>query len=184
MSYDLSEHRHRFAVWAAARAAQRGFTTVGNLRAALESTDIRKSLALPETFQSSVAQFDKLHAGWCSAIQAFLNDRSIPNATYGRAAKLVAVYLKATVVLGDACNTPLGHNAHPPIDRILLRALASSDELKSPHKHTWASVNWTELDDSAYRELIGQLRTVIPAGAPFWSIEKYWQPSDSGDDAL
>ncbi len=107
MSYDLSEHRHRFAVWAAARAAQRGFTTVGNLRAALESTDIRKSLALPETFQSSVAQFDKLHAGWCSAIQAFLNDRSIPNATYGRAAKLVAVYLKATVVLGDACNTPV-----------------------------------------------------------------------------
>ena len=25
---------------------------------------------------------------------------------------------------------------------------------------------------------------VVPAGAPFWSIEKYWQPSDSGDEAL
>jgi len=41
MPYDLAEHRHRFAVWAAARAAQRGFTTVKNLRAALQAADIR-----------------------------------------------------------------------------------------------------------------------------------------------
>jgi hypothetical protein len=34
------EHRHRFAVWAAARAAQRGFVTVEKLRDALEATDI------------------------------------------------------------------------------------------------------------------------------------------------
>src|SRR2546425_8459467 len=113
MSYDLDEHRHRFAVWAAARAAQRGFTTVGNLRAALESTDIRKSLFLPPTLQSSAAQFDKLHEGWCSAIQAFLDDRKIRDASYGRAAKLVAVYLKASIILGDACDTPFGRNAHP-----------------------------------------------------------------------
>ena len=44
MSYDLSEHRHRFAIWAAARASQRGFTTVENLRNALESTDIQDVL--------------------------------------------------------------------------------------------------------------------------------------------
>lgn len=131
-----------------------------------------------------MAQFDKLHEGWCSAIQAYLDDRKIRDASYGRAAKLVAVYLKATIILGDACNTPLGHNAHPPIDRILLHALASSDEVKSPHKHAWAQTNWTELDGPAYRELIDQLRAVVPVGAPFWSIERYWQPSDSSDEAL
>jgi hypothetical protein len=38
--YDVFEHRHRFAVWAAARAAQRGFVTVEKLRDALEATDI------------------------------------------------------------------------------------------------------------------------------------------------
>jgi len=184
MSYDLDEHRHRFAVWAAARAAQRGFTTVGNLRGAIESTDMRKSLSLPVTLESSAAQFDKLHEGWCAAIQAFLSDRKIPEASYGRAAKLVAVYLKSRIVLGDASNTPLGRNAHPPIDRILLHALASAEEVKSPHKRAWTQTNWTELDGPAYRELIGQLRAVVPAGAPFWSIEKYWQPSDSGDEAL
>jgi hypothetical protein len=34
--YTIDIHRHNFAVWAAARAAQRGFTTVENLKAALE----------------------------------------------------------------------------------------------------------------------------------------------------
>ncbi len=184
MNYDLAEHRHRFAVWAAARAAQRGFTTVTNLRAALESTDIRKTLSLPTTLQCSASDFGNLHHRWCSAIQAFLIDRQIHNATYGRAAKLVAVYLKSTVVLGDAPNTPLAHHAHPPVDRILLHALAASDEIESPYKHAWAKINWTDLDASAYRELIAQLRAVVPAGAPFWSIERYWQPSDGVDDAL
>jgi hypothetical protein len=183
MSYDLNEHRHRFAVWAAARAAQRGFTTVGNLRAALECTDIRKALLLPATLRISASEFDKQHERWCSAIQAFLGDRKIRDASYGRAAKLVAVYLKVAIILGDASNSSLASHAHPPIDRILLHALASSDEIKSEHKRAWTTINWTDLDGPRYRELIGQLRAVVPVGAPFWSIERYWQPPD-GDEAL
>jgi hypothetical protein len=42
MSYDLTEHRRRFAAWAAARGAQRGFTTVDSLRDALENCGIRE----------------------------------------------------------------------------------------------------------------------------------------------
>jgi len=184
MSYDLSEHRHRFAVWAAARATQRGFTTVANLREALESTDIRERLSLPATLQATSEQFDTLHDHWCIEIRRYLKDRKGLDATYGRAAKLIAVYLKACIVLGEASDTPLGRNAHPPIDRILLRALASSDEIQSANKGEWREINWTELDAPAYRELIAGLRRVLPAGAPFWAIEKYWQPSDRGDDAL
>jgi hypothetical protein len=59
VSYELLEHRHRFAVWAAARAAQRGFTTVANLRDALQATDIRRVLSDPETLQLSAFQFDQ-----------------------------------------------------------------------------------------------------------------------------
>jgi hypothetical protein len=183
MSYDLNEHRHRFAVWAAARASQRGFTTVENLRNALQATDIRRVLSNPESLQLSAVQFDDQHRNWCASICSSLSDSSIVNVTYGRAAKLVAVYLKATVIMGVGCDSSLGRNLHPPIDRILLKGLAASRSVTSPHKATWKSVNWTQLDQTAYDELIGQLRRVIPNGAPFWTIEEYWQPSDSSGDA-
>ncbi len=146
MSYDLPEHRHRFAVWAAARASQHGFTTVEPLRDALQATDIRKVLSAPQTLQLSALQFDALHRRWCSSICSSLGQRRIAKVTYGRAAKLVAVYLKAIV-----------------------------------HKAAWRSINWTQLNESAYGELIGQLRNAIPCGAPFWTIEEYWEPSDTGE---
>lgn len=184
MSYDLPEHRHRFAVWAAARASQRGFTTVGTLRDALQATDIRKVLAAPQNLHLSAAQFDALHRRWCSSICSSLSQRPIANVMYGRAAKLVAVYLKAIVIMGGDCNSSLGRNLHPPIDRILLHGLAKSGRITSPHKAAWRSINWTQLDRAAYEQLIGQLRGAIPEDAPFWTIEEYWEPSDTGDDAL
>jgi hypothetical protein len=81
MPYDITEHRHRFAVWAAARAAQRGFTTVRNLRDALQATDIQEILAAPSTFDISAAKFDEVHRRWCSAICSNLFDRQISKAT-------------------------------------------------------------------------------------------------------
>jgi len=182
MAYDLSEHRHRFAVWAAARAAQRGFTTIKNLRNALESTNIRGVLAEPETLQCSAKQFDTLHRQWCSDICADLRNRQVSQATYGRAAKLVAVYLKATVITGASWDTPFASSAHPPIDRILLQTLASSNRVASPHKAGWRAISWTKLDMTAYDELIGQLRAVVPAGAPFWMLEEFWEPSELESD--
>jgi hypothetical protein len=181
VSYDLSEHRHRFAVWAAARASQRGFTTVDRLRTALQVTDIRKVLSDPRTLHLSASQFDDLHRRWCSSICSNLSERRIAKVTYGRAAKLVAVYLKSTVIMGVGCDSSLGRNLHPPIDRTLLQALASSDRITSPHKAAWRSINWTQLDEAAYDQLIGQLRDALPHDAPFWTIEEYWEPSDTED---
>lgn len=131
MPYDPSEHRHRFAVWAAARATQRGFTTVKNLREAIQATDVRKMLAKPSTYEVSATQSDRLHCRWCSAISAHLAEKRISEAkaTYGRAAKLIAVYLKAIVIMGDRCDSSFGHNMHPPIDRILRQRLAASPRI-------------------------------------------------------
>lgn len=184
MSYDITEHRHRFAVWAAARAAQRGFTTVRNLRDALQATDIQETLSASSTLDLSAAQFDKLHRQWCSAICSSLIDRQISKTTHGRAAKLVAIYLKAIVVMGSWYDSPLARHMHPPIDRILLQSLAASDRITSPYKAAWRSISWTQLDEAAYEQLIAQLRGAMPAGAPFWMLEEYWQPSDSEDDTF
>jgi hypothetical protein len=177
VSYSLSEHRHRFAVWAAARAAQRGFTTINNLRHALEATDIRKVLATPGTLEISSAGFARLHRKWCSSICSSLSNRHIANVTYGRAAKLVAVYLKTVIVMGADADSAFCRHLHPPIDRVLMRALASS-AIESPHKAEWRFVNWTQLTATTYYELIRQLHETLPPNTPFWTIEEFWQPTD------
>ena len=182
VSYTLSEHRHRFAVWAAARASQRGFTKVQKLRKALEKSGIREVLAAPETRHLSAAEFDSLHRKWCSSIRLTLIEDGADkeSATFGRAAKLVAVYLKAIVIMSSDYDSSLGRNLHPPIDRILLQALAKSDRIKSAHQAEWGLINWTDLNESRYTNLIHQLRGVLPPNAPFWTIEEYWEPSKVG----
>jgi hypothetical protein len=44
------------------------------------------------------ASFDELHRAWCRSIIAHLASRHV-RATFGRAAKLVAIYLKSMVIL-------------------------------------------------------------------------------------
>lgn len=178
MIYSIDEHRHRFAVWAAARAAQRQFTTVGRLRGALEAAGIREALADPVTWDVSQVDFDTLHRTWCLSICAVLSQEGVAKVTYGRAAKLAAVYLKTMILMGEACGSPLGQHLHPPIDRILLQALATSPVVKSPHKSEWRKTSWTRLDEAGYYRLLDQLRAVLPEGAPFWRLEEFWQPSE------
>jgi hypothetical protein len=92
----------------------------------------------------------------------------------GRAAKLVAVYLKAMVVMGGDPETSLARVAHPPIDRILLQNLARAEELDSPHQRAWGGTNWTQLSEDAYYELIEQLCSCLEADEPMWHLERYW----------
>ena len=105
--YTLFRHRHNFAVWAAARASQRAFTTVKNLREALEGCGVVQALKEPSRWPSSAADFDALHRIWCRSICQHLCGIRVQNVTYGRAAKLVAVYLKAMIVAGGYDDTHL-----------------------------------------------------------------------------
>lgn len=174
MPYDHFEHRHRFAVWAGARATQRNFTTVDNLRDALESTTVRGFLLEPASFDIDAQSFEEHHRKWCNAIVEFLSNRRIANATFGRAAKLIAVYLKAMVVIGVHSQSRLAAVAHPPIDRVFLQNLASSKDIRSPYKSNWRATSWTKLDESSYYELVSRLRSVVPDSEPWWKLEQYW----------
>src|SRR5579884_4153845 len=120
-AYDLVEHRHRFSVWAAARAAQRKLkgATVDVLRDALEQSGVVAFINAP--FPALTEQsFDEQHRALCRSIVHYLASRGV-TASFGRAAKLVAVYLKGTVVLDSNANPTLARLVHPPIDAILLR---------------------------------------------------------------
>jgi hypothetical protein len=172
MPYQISEHRHRFSVWAAARATQRGFCDVDSLRKALEACGVREFLATPNFGDIDATRFDVVHRRWCRKVMDSLKEARIPNVTFGRAAKLIAMYLKSEVVLGPGFGTAFARIAHPPIDGILLGKLAASD-VNSEHKGKWARTKWTKLNAQQYYELISQLRRVDPE-EPFWKLERFW----------
>ena len=177
-SYTRFEHRHRFSVWAAARAAQRGFKggSVDALTAALESCGVSVYLSTSESLDTSQRKFDRLHRQWCRRIMKHLSGCGVQDATFGRAAKLLAVYLKSMVVIGSGARSNLAKTAHPPVDRILLRELARADDIEHPNQRAWAQVNWTELGEKEYYTLISQLRSCLKRGEPMWHLERYWHP--------
>jgi hypothetical protein len=115
MPYSIFEHRHRFSAWAAARAAQvRSGVKVRDFREALEKSGLTEFLKEPASKHVTQDEFEVLHRRWCSAIIDYLGTKGMRNIAYGRAAKLVAVYLKAMVVLGTDPDCELAQIAHPP----------------------------------------------------------------------
>jgi hypothetical protein len=174
MSYGIFEHKHNFAVWAAARATQRAFTTIENLKEALENCGIVEFLKTPESLNTGKEQFNDLHRNWCRSIVEHLRKRGVKNATFGRAAKLVAVYIKSMVVVGGFHDCTLARVAHPPIDRILLQNLANSPIAPSKQKMEWKEIKWTQLDEDRYYKLLQQLSSCLQKHEPMWSLERYW----------
>src|SRR5690606_23430641 len=101
MDYDIDEHRHRFALWAASRAAQRGLSggAVMALSTAIDCSSLPGTVRSDRSaWPSSATEFDDSHRHWCSEICARFLEDTANFLSYGRAAKLVAIYLKATVV--------------------------------------------------------------------------------------
>lgn len=126
---------------------------------------------LPDT----AAEVDARHRQWCGRILETLAARGIANSTYGRAAKLLAVYLKASVVLAGAHETPFGRLLHPPIDAILLRRLSSDSAHRSALRAPWRKTRWTKLDEDGYFQLVEEFRQVGLDQPAFWAIERYWE---------
>ena len=163
-NYSFAEHVHRFAVWTAARAVQRNFTKTEIIRKAIEQTELqnlffRKDISSPE-------QFDKFHEKTCDKlITEFRKLRKV--ASYGRAAKIVAIYIKTAIIIPEKGKSKLSKIAHPPIDRILLQNLDSKyPELKLKSR------NWTTLNKVEYFKLIQKFREDF--GVCFWKIEINW----------
>ena len=88
MSYAIDEHRERFATWAAARAAQRGWARTPVLEEALHTSGVMAVVrGDPADWPDSVAAVDARHREWCDRIVGALNAHGIARTTYGRAAK-------------------------------------------------------------------------------------------------
>ena len=166
--YSTYQHRHNFAIWAAARATQRGFTTTESLKEALEATGIKTFIERP----CKRGDFDDHHRRWCRSICRHLKSAQVEGVSYGRAAKLVNVYLKSMVVLPDL-SSEVASYVHPPIDRILLQSVAKDPEVSTERSRALRNTSWTKLSEAEYFDLISMLKD-INGDRPFWKIEEHW----------
>jgi len=174
--YSYFEHRHKFAAWAAARAVQRGWAGIktADIVDAVEHAGLLEFLQKPESWPQDAGSFDSLHRHWCCRLAECLRPLNAEATTFGRLAKVVAVYLKSMVVVGPDWASRLARIIHPPIDRLVLGGIASDSNLNARIRSACRNCNWTELNENGYYELINELRASGMDQPAFWMLERYW----------
>jgi len=158
--YTIQEHRHRFAVWTAGRAVARDFTSAQYVEKAIKAAGLREAIETDRAFKDQNA-FDEWHCVRCKKILAYwepfsLNtfeksktDKGVKSPSFGRAAKVIAIYLKTMIGLGEVDAHPMQKHMHPPIDRILL------DNMRTELGYTIKELpKWTQLTDEQYADVL------------------------------
>lgn len=175
MSYSIEEHKHRFATWAAGRAANvRGCRfKVQQAKSILESAGLR-TVSLSVQNLPPPEYFDIEHRKWRSEVIEAAEGHKLLF-THGVAAKLINVYLKSIFVCGNSHEDQRVKAIHPPIDSLLLDDLYRLNI--GNKKSEWSKARkarWSKLDSDSYENLIKAIKSSVPAGAGLWEIEESW----------
>jgi hypothetical protein len=176
LPYGIELHQHRFAAWAASRAASVVNCRFGveQGRAILEACGFTAGFCKPDRLPDPEPQVvDAVHREWRADIVRAAKSRGLPF-THGVAAKLVNIYLKSRFVCGGHYEHPRVQSLHPPIDSVLLRTLAAANV--GGYGKDWkraAKTRWSKFDSSDYEEVIALIRQASK-GSPLWTIEEHW----------
>ncbi|MEI8095704.1 MAG: hypothetical protein WCG80_15950 [Spirochaetales bacterium] len=180
--YNEFSHRHRFAAWAAgtaARASKKNRFSVRKGVAILEAAGFNADFGNPSNLPSA-SDMDSAHRQWREKVIVAAHQHG-KVFTHGVAAKLINAYLKALFVCGPAAHDPRVQFLHPPIDRVLLKALADGDVGgKSAYWRMAENRGWSNFDTGEYETVIEQVRALYPEGG-YWRIEQYWQGFQGND---
>ena len=186
-TYNIIEHRHNFACWTAARAAQRGYKTTKIITDAIEAAQLREKLSELIIQGATVEKYDVFHETMANELIRILKSKeedlqklenksngksgeiTKEKTTYGRVAKIIAIYIKTVYVMADP-ESAISKVAHPPIDSILLKNLKKEGRMNIKVK------NWTQFNETQYTNLIKELRQVMD-NIPFWKLETFWKAS-------
>lgn len=172
--YNIDLHTHRFATWAAGRAASvKGARfSVKEGKRWLETAGFKETLKVVSLPVPS--EIDMTHRVWRKDIIKYAaeDEKILP---HGQAAKLINTYLKARFVCGGFANHPSVAALHPPIDRVLLNRLIKKNFADQKAKWRKArDTGWSKLCETEYEQLIDALRLAVK-DEPFWTIEEHWQ---------
>lgn len=147
---------HEYSIWTSARASQRGFCSIKQIAIAINKSNLYSfSRQLMEDYDED---FISRHKKVCESLINELSHETRKGATWGRAAKIVNVYLKTAVVLPSRGTAP--NDIHPPIDSRLLKQLKRLGIVESIPK-AWSKMSEVEYDsvieslkkDSRYEQL-------------------------------
>ena len=170
--YYIEEHVHRYAVWTAARAVQRSFAKTEKIKNAIEKSGLRE--AVKSSAWTDENTFDSFHEVCANKIMEAFKNENIPDVSYGRAAKIIAIYLKTTVIVASSGADKRCEFIHPPVDRILLSGLCKLDGLRNINKDPW-----TQLSQEKYWGIVNMVRKSNRAFN--WKLEYYWDINKASD---
>lgn len=175
MTYSIQQHNHRFAAWAAGRAASvigRRFS-VAVAKDIIEASDLILLNGDPRNLPQP-PNIDATHRIWREQIISLASQRGL-ELTHGVAAKIINVYLKSIFVCGGQVGVANVNWLHPPIDSVLLDALASLNF--GGNREIWnraRRIRWSKFNSDQYEAVIFAIRASLPSGK-LWEIEQYWQ---------
>jgi len=182
MLYSIEEHQHRFAAWAAGRAANVNGCrfTVEQGKSILEGAGLKQIASGINNLPGS-NDFDAKHCEWRIEIIKEAkkhNDKKGKSLqfTHGVAAKLINIYLKSVYVCSGNHDDPKVKAIHPPIDSVLLEALYQQNI--GGKRTDWQAARiarWSKLDSSQYQNVITAIKGVFSSGSGLWQVEKYWR---------
>ncbi len=185
-TYNIIEHRHNFACWTAARAAQRTYLKTADITDAINEAKLPETLSELAKNDLTIHEYDEFHKKMTNQLIEILKRKeefqkqtnknknksdkaNKDKTTYGRVAKIIAIYIKTVYVMADP-ESVISKVAHPPIDSILLKNLKKEGRMNIKVK------NWTQFNETQYTNLIKELRQVMD-NLPFWKLETYWKAS-------
>lgn len=174
--YNIADHRHRLAAWAASRAA-----SVNGCRFKVsEGVDILEAIGLDERLESpdqlpNPDHFDEVHAAWRRKMIRAARGRG-KDFSHGVAAKLINCYLKVKFVCGGFHGHPKVSALHPPIDDLLLKDLVKQNV--GGFQDKWKLLRnerWSKFTSHHYTTTIDLIRRSLGKNIVLWKIEKYWK---------
>lgn len=172
-AYGLDRYSHDFALWAAARASQRGARGAATevLARAFHVAGLRTALSDAMSRIWNAELIDRAHKGWCESFLAALPEGV--EFTHGSAAKFIAIYLKVTVVIrGLAEGSSFVKHLHPPIDAVLLQRVPERTRREAGLRRT---DKWTKFDCVRYQMAIATVRAAFNV-TELWRAEEWWNP--------
>lgn len=177
LPFDIREHVHRLAAWAASTAAssakgKRFKVATGCML--IERIGLKDLVGLPEKLPGP-DNMDAAHLAWRSLLIQTAHDNGLSFFTHGLAAKLINMYLKVAFVNTAYAELPQVMALHPPIDRELLSGLAKSS---LGTKRTWCrfrDMAWSSFDADTYQAVIDAMRQALPPNQALWTIEEHWK---------
>jgi hypothetical protein len=175
MPYSIEDHKHRYAAWAASRAASTKTCRFNVLQGKniIEAIGLHNMISTPDLLPSP-DQIDVRHREWRRLAIGAATDRDLIGFSDGIAAKLINVYFKGIFVCGGHEAHPNVAALHPPIDSLLLDNLHVNNVGGQSERWEVARLlRWSKLNSDQYEAVISAIKTIME-GMPLWQVEEHW----------